>query len=580
MFQHQAGLPRLPVPTLEQTCVKYLRTVRPLTTDAEYEATCKAVLEFLTSGRGAELQARLQARAGQKNADSSWFIDWWNGLSYFGYRDSVVLNVSYFYQFKDETDPALMDPVLRAARFVKGSLAYRRLIVTEGLAPEMAGGAAQDMSMYKFLFNAARVPVKPVDSYVTYDSTHYHHVVVCCKSHFFLVQTTDLATGTELSTEEIAARIAAVRARAQDMGTASSAVGVLSADDRDAWADSRSALLAADPSGRNAASLKALESAVLVVCLDDEEPGADTDARARQCWHGSGRNRFFDKPLQFVVSPSGTGGFLGEHGMMDGTPTLQLCNWLLDALAKGKIDHGRVQLGDVHDGGGAGATPPAAVAAAAAAIDVAHLPFKVDNVVSAAIAAAERNLDAAVAAHDLHVVRFGDFGKNGIKAVKVSPDAFCQMAIQLAYLRTTGKAAATYESCSTRRFLHGRTETIRSCSIESTAFVKAVDDSSLSNAEKYALLGKAAAAQSTYARACSQGQGIDRHLLGLKLSVKDGESMPEIFSDPSFGKSSHWCLSTSTLASEYFVSVMERRRGGGAMGAMRLFCSGGWPALS
>ena len=56
---------------------------------------------------------------------------------------------------------------------------------------------------------------------------------------------------------------------------------------------------------------------MLCICLDDDEP-ADKNARARHVWHGDGRNRFYDKPLQFVLSPTGVGGFIGEHGMMDG----------------------------------------------------------------------------------------------------------------------------------------------------------------------------------------------------------------------------------------------------------------------
>lgn len=58
---------------------------------------------------------------------------------------------------------------------------------------------------------------------------------------------------------------------------------------------------------------------------------------------------------------------------------------------------------------------------------------------------------------------FDAFGKDGIKKCRVSPDAFCQMAYQLAYYRTYTKVTPTYESCSVRQYLHGRTETIRSC---------------------------------------------------------------------------------------------------------------------
>jgi hypothetical protein len=37
---------------------------------------------------------------------------------------------------------------------------------------------------------------------------------------------------------------------------------------------------------------------------------------AVQCWHGDGSNRWFDKPLQFIVNDNGTAGFMGEHSMI------------------------------------------------------------------------------------------------------------------------------------------------------------------------------------------------------------------------------------------------------------------------
>ena len=41
-------------------------------------------------------------------------------------------------------------------------------------------------------------------------------------------------------------------------------------------------------------------------------------------------------------------------------------------------------------------------------------------------------------------------------------------------------------------------------------------------------------------------------MFGLKKLLKDGESLPEIYTDPAFAKSSHWELSTSQLSSKYF----------------------------
>ena len=48
------------------------------------------------------------------------------------------------------------------------------------------------------------------------------------------------------------------------------------------------------------------------------------------------------------------------------------------------------------------------------------------------------------------------------------------MALQLAFLKDRGHPTAVYETASTRLFLHGRTEVIRSLSKESVAFVEAM----------------------------------------------------------------------------------------------------------
>ena len=42
-----------------------------------------------------------------------------------------------------------------------------------------------------------------------------------------------------------------------------------------------------------------------------------------------------------------------------------------------------------------------------------------------------------------------------------------------------GESCSTYESGSLRRFQHGRTDTIRSCTIEANQFAKSMDDPSV-----------------------------------------------------------------------------------------------------
>lgn len=55
-----------------------------------------------------------------------------------------------------------------------------------------------------------------------------------------------------------------------------------------------------------------------------------------------------------------------------------------------------------------------------------------------------------------------------------------------------------------------------------------------------------------YAAWAADGQGVDRHLFGLKKIMNKGEELPAIFKDASYAKTSHWELSTSQLSSDYF----------------------------
>lgn len=61
-----------------------------------------------------------------------------------------------------------------------------------------------------------------------------------------------------------------------------------------------------------------------------------------------------------------------------------------------------------------------------------------------------------------------------------SPDAYIQLAMQLAWYHTMGEFTATYETALTRMFHKGRTKTIRTLSEESRAFVLAMADCSTS----------------------------------------------------------------------------------------------------
>jgi len=154
---------------------------------------------------------------------------------------------------------------------------------------------------------------------------------------------------------------------------------------------------------------------------------------------------------------------------------------------------------------------------------------------------------------DRQVVQYEGFGKNFCKHHKVSPDATAQLIKQLAFHKMFGRPGVTYESAQTRKFQLGRTEVIRSASSENKEWAEAMlSESPADPLVLRDLFFRAAKRHNQYGSWAADGQGVDRHFFGLKKLLKEGEAIPEIYTDPSFSASNHWELSTSQLSSPFF----------------------------
>ncbi|KAG2183480.1 hypothetical protein INT43_006486 [Umbelopsis isabellina] len=525
MLRYQKNLPKLPVPPLAATMNKYLQSVRPLLDDADYEKTVKAVQEFQSKGGlGEKLQERLVARANDPNI-INWMEDWWLDQAYMAYRDPVVIYVSYFFAYND--DKLRRAPAQRAAAITTAALEFKRQIVEKTLEPEYAKGEPMCMDSYKYMFNNCRIPVKPADVEEIYDPINNTHIAVVRNNKFYIVDT--VHNGKQLSTAELENQFQRIIENAR--GSKALPIGVLTTENRDNWTDYRQTLISAHP--ENKELLKQIETSSFLVCLDDSNP-VTRDEISRACWHGDGRNRYFDKPCQFIVFDNGKAGFNGEHSSMDGTSTARLNDFVCTSIARNQLDHGSENVrSDL----------PAPAA----------LNFHINAEVEQAVSKAEYNFDKLIANNDLTVLAYHGYGKNQIKKFKSSPDGFMQMIIQLAYYRMFGVSRPTYESAQTRKFQRGRTETARTVSTESVAFVKTMEDNSASAEQKIAAFRAALKTQGAYMADCVNAHGVDRHLFGLKNSLQPNEPKPALFTDPAYSYSQTWYLSTSQLSSQLFT---------------------------
>lgn len=200
----QETLPSLPVPPLEQTLQKYLRSTLPHQTEQsrkDTEAAVESALNGKDSALFKTLQSRLEARAKSPESDGNWLASWWNDAAYMGYRDPVVPFVSYFYMHRD--DRSRRTGSKRAASQLKAVLQFRKLVESEELSPEKTKAGPMCSGSYPWMFNSVRIPDSPLDQAKKYDSRTNNHVVVAHKGRFFEFDV--VSNGEELSAAELEA---------------------------------------------------------------------------------------------------------------------------------------------------------------------------------------------------------------------------------------------------------------------------------------------------------------------------------------------------------------------------------------
>ncbi|XP_021547133.1 carnitine O-acetyltransferase isoform X5 [Neomonachus schauinslandi] len=486
---HQDSLPRLPVPALHQSLDLYLKALQPIVSEEEWAQTKQLVEEFQTAGGvGERLQKGLERRA---RKTENWLSEWWLKTAYLQYRQPLVIYSSPGVALPKQDFVDLQGQLRFAAKFIEGVLDFKAMVDNETLPVEYLGGKPLCMNQYYQILSSCRVPGPKQDTVISFSKTKKPpmHITVVHNYQFFELDVYH-SDGTPLTSDQIFVQLEKIWN--SSLQTNKEPVGILTSNHRNSWAKAYNTLI---KDKVNRESVRSIQKSIFTLCLDAPMPRVSDDVYrshvAGQMLHGGGGklnsgNRWFDKTLQFIVAEDGSCGLVYEHAAAEGPPIIAL------------VDH-VIEFTMIQD-------------------------------------------------LDIMVMVFHHFGKDFPKAEKLSPDAFVQMALQLAYYRIYKQACATYESASLRMFHLGRTDTIRSASVDSLAFVKAMDDPSVSEHQKVELLRKAVQAHRAYADQAIRGEAFDRHLLGLKLqAIEDLVSMPDIFMDTSYAVAMHFNLSTSQV---------------------------------
>lgn len=493
-FGNEERLPRVPLPTLAESGERLLEWCAPLIDGEELARTRDAVADLCRSdGPGPRLQAALEAHDADPSVDS-WLDDFW-AVRYLGRRDRIALNANFFFLFAD----AERDQAHRAAGLIVAALDYKRQIDEESLPPAVRRGEPLAMDQHKYLFSATRIPGADQDTARTPYTDDWpgpsraRHVIVLVRGRMVRMDVVG-PDGSPHTAAELADGLRAARDLAATPAEPETAVGHLTTEARAEWAASRRALIEADPG--NADALDAVETALFCVSLEDLVPRDDTEASARLL-DGDSANRWFDKVLSLIVFGDGTAGVNVEHCRLDGTTVLALVDAMLSEPTATHEERAGARTQ------GTPAVQP------------------VDFVLSAELKGDVRDAASAFARYAAgfvdELMTFDDVGSDRAKGLGVSPDAFVQMACQLAHVRARGLTGSTYESIATRQYRHGRTEAMRVVTPEVVRFLAAMDDPAVDRATRRAALDDAASAHVRRAADCQAGRAPEQHFWELEL---------------------------------------------------------------
>ncbi|XP_064416529.1 carnitine O-palmitoyltransferase 1, liver isoform isoform X2 [Latimeria chalumnae] len=523
LYSYQACLPRLPVPPIAKTMQRYLESVHPLMDDEKFKRMTALAKDFEVN-----LAPRLQWYLKLKSWWASNYVsDWWEEYIYLRGRGPIMVNSNYYGMDFIYASPTYIQTA-RAGNAIYACLQYRRKVTREELKPLLIQDCLPMCSaQHEHMFNTSRIPGIETDT--LQHLTDSKHIVVYHKGRFFRVWV--YHGGRMLKPRELEIQIEKILADKSSPLPGEEHLPALTAGDRVPWAKARRDYF---QSGLNRQSLDLVEKAAFFVSLDESEQGLKTDdpaksldAYAKLLLHGKCYDRWFDKSFTLVVFKNGKLGLNAEHSWADAPIIGHLWEYVLATDT--------FQIGYKPDGHCKGEADSTILPPQRLQWDI---PAECREVIKMSLAVAQTLANDV----DFHVFTFKDFGKGLIKKCRTSPDAFIQIALQLAHYRDKGKFCLTYEASMTRLFREGRTETVRSCTSESCAFVKAMVDAGYTNAARLKLFKVAAEKHQQMYRLAMTGAGIDRHLFCLYVVSKylgvDSPFLNEVLSEP-------WRLSTS-----------------------------------
>ncbi|CAH8454624.1 unnamed protein product [Heterobilharzia americana] len=549
-----------------------MKSQQALLSDSELQYTSKVVTEFL-HGEGRRLQISLEDFA-KSNPHTSYIANMWSQM-YLRDRQPVVLTNNSVMVFNNtELGRGYDHPAIRSTNLVYSTIHFYKLLYTSELSPPMycpkadwsksaffrrvmrfapqafASNVAHlfnvyplDTSQFNNMFCSARLPGADCDKLVSFN--HSHHLLVIHKGHYYYFDVLD-EFGELISPSQLFSNLQFILKQLKLTSPPPPPIGVITTMQRDKAFTTRQRLVDLG----NKASLNLIDSALFILALDDETSTNHVNTLPNFL-SGSSQSRWFDKSFTLIINQSGYAAINFEHSWGDDAFVSRLfADVYMNSEKYPAVSPSLLENTD--------SLPQP---------DVRRIEWILDdnfllNIIQPSQLAYDEwrnNLTFSC------IEKRDSLNRCLCKSAGLDPDSIMQLSFQLAYDTVHGERVAACEPCNTSTFKHGRTETIRSATVETRKFIDlmrihkkssisvtstpiSLNDITLS--DLFTSLRACSSKHSQLVKEAAMGQGWDRHLFALhQLALGDSQcSLPNLFLDPNYEKINQCLLCTAALS--------------------------------
>ncbi|KAK7222876.1 hypothetical protein V2G26_010879 [Clonostachys chloroleuca] len=481
----------LPIPLLSDTLNRFKESRRAVASDTEQHITASAVQTF-EEGVGLKLQKRIE------DAGPDAISDAFDQLIYLEWREPLMEQGQFY--FVHSLEAPVHSQLARAATLTMATIQFERLLVAGQIAPHSLHGVPVSSKGHEWLFATTRRPGLVADQMIRYPPNST--VAILRRGHVFLL---------ELPSRDTEMELPRIYTAYQEIIKASEKHAVpvctLTSNDRVTWTKARANL---ESNTDNASTLASIESAAFVVCLDDEEPTTAGERHMQFLLNGTSHhmeNRWTDKPFQLAVTANGISAGIYDHSKVDGLNGRAMHRYITRSLF------------------GFPSSEPESLVVNLSSYPVREVTWNLTPLTMHDIELAQQRCKTSYHALDYQTFQASNLNPTQLRNYRVSPNATAYLTTALAAYLVDGKVRPSWEVVSQAQYARGRIEWVQTVTPAVRNFIEAA-------AASYATRDMFNAAASSYSRAISTaaaGQGFVNHLYALRMALKPGEDVPEIF---------------------------------------------------